>query len=145
MLSYQSLPTREPVLVDSCVWIDYLNGVISSETDLLDRALANKRVLMGDLIYVEVLRGLQTRQDYTKVKEKLDKLLHVELAGHDIAQQACEHYFTLRDHGKTVRKTVDMLIGTYCILTHTQLLTQDRDFDPMAQYLGLNLLTLYTH
>jgi len=37
----------------------------------------------------------------------------------------------------TVRKTIDLLIGTYCIAMDCILLHSDRDFDPMARHLGL--------
>jgi hypothetical protein len=37
----------------------------------------------------------------------------------------------------TVRKTIDLLIGTWCIENRQPLLHNDSDFHPMAQYLGL--------
>jgi predicted nucleic acid-binding protein len=36
-----------------------------------------------------------------------------------------------------VRKTIDLLIGTWCIENRSPLLHDDRDFHPMARYLGL--------
>jgi predicted nucleic acid-binding protein len=51
--------------------------------------------------------------------------------------QAARNYRQLRDRGVTVRKTIDMIIGTFCIEQGHELLHDDRDFDPMAQYLGL--------
>ena len=42
--------------------------------------------------------------------------------------------------GVTVCKSIDLLIGTYCIANDCALLHSDRDFDPMAQHLGLRAL-----
>jgi predicted nucleic acid-binding protein len=36
-----------------------------------------------------------------------------------------------------VRKTIDMLIGSYCLLHHLPLLHADRDFDALEEHLGL--------
>jgi hypothetical protein len=45
----------------------------------------------------------------------------------------------LRRRGVTVRKTIDVIIASYCILHQIELLHADRDFDAMAQHLGLAL------
>jgi hypothetical protein len=36
-----------------------------------------------------------------------------------------------------VRKTIDTVIATRCIVDGLELLHSDRDFDPFAQHLGL--------
>jgi predicted nucleic acid-binding protein len=60
--------------------------------------------------------------------------------GAKLALQAADHYRTLRRIGITVRKSIDLLIGTYCIATACDLLHCDRDFEPMSQHLGLRAL-----
>jgi len=42
--------------------------------------------------------------------------------------------------GITVRKTIDTVIATRCILSGFTLLHNDRDFDPFAEHLGLQVL-----
>ncbi|MGH6886433.1 MAG: type II toxin-antitoxin system VapC family toxin, partial [Geminicoccales bacterium] len=69
-----------------------------------------------------------------------DVLLSFELVtigGVDLALQAADYYRALRRLGVTVRKTIDLLIGTWCIAMDCDLLHSDRDFDPMALHLGL--------
>ena len=39
-----------------------------------------------------------------------------------------------------IRKTIDTLIATRCIVDGLTLLHSDRDFDPFAQHLGLRVL-----
>lgn len=46
-------------------------------------------------------------------------------------------YQILRGRGITIRKTIDTLIATRCILDDIPLLYSDRDFDPFVAHLGL--------
>jgi hypothetical protein len=61
------------------------------------------------------------------------------MVGREIALQAANHYRALRAAGVTVRKTVDVLIGTFCIVSGLPLLHRDRDFDPIEAHLGLRV------
>jgi predicted nucleic acid-binding protein len=54
--------------------------------------------------------------------------------------KAADHYRTLRRRGITVRKTIDLLIGTWCIAEDCDLLHSDREFEPMARHLGVRTL-----
>jgi predicted nucleic acid-binding protein len=56
----------------------------------------------------------------------------------DLVDRAVAHYHALRRHGFTLG-TVDMLVGTYCMEIGAELLTSDRDFEPMRDQLGLRL------
>jgi predicted nucleic acid-binding protein len=56
-----------------------------------------------------------------------------------LAIRAAANYRMLRDRGITVRKTIDMIIGTYCIEHGHSLLQRDKDYLPMAEHLGLKL------
>jgi predicted nucleic acid-binding protein len=47
------------------------------------------------------------------------------------------NYRFLRRQGVTVRKTIDLIIGTFCIECGHTLLHNDRDFEPMENLLGL--------
>jgi len=43
----------------------------------------------------------------------------------------------LRKKGVTIRKTIDVLIATFCIENDFTLLHSDKDFEPMKKYLNL--------
>ena len=55
----------------------------------------------------------------------------------EIAIQAAQNYRYLRARGVTIRKTIDTLIATRCIINEIPLLHSDRDFDPFVIHLGL--------
>lgn len=125
------------ILVDSSVWVDYFNGVRSRETDFLDSILGIEPVAIGDLILTEVLQGFRSDTDYQTAKSLLLGLTVFELLGQDLAVRAADNYRTLRRRGITVRKTVDCIIATFCIVRGLPLLYTDRDFEPFAKSLGL--------
>ena len=125
------------ILVDSSVWIDYFNGVATRETDLLDGYLGTEPLLTGDLILTEVLQGFRTDRDFRRARTALDTLTFEPMVGHDIALASAQNYRKLRAQGVTVRKTIDVIIATFCIARDHRLLHSDRDFMRMADPLGL--------
>ncbi len=129
------------ILVDSSVWIDYFNGSRTSETDSLDSILGRELIIMGDLILVEVLQGFQGDRDFEAAKKELLGFPMMEVCGRELAVESALNYRTLRKNGVTVRKTIDILIGTFCIYHQISLLHNDRDFEPMEEFLGLRTVS----
>lgn len=125
------------ILVDSSVWIDYFNGLATRQTDRLDELLGSDLLLTGDIILAEVLQGFRDDRDFRRAKRALDALEFRAMLGRDIALNSAANYRALRAQGVTVRKTIDMLIATFCIENGHELLHADRDFDPIEQHLGL--------
>ncbi len=125
------------ILVDSSVWIDYFNGLATRQTDRLDELLGSDLLLTGDIILAEVLQGFRNDRDFGRAKRALDGLEFRAMLGRDIALKSAANYRALRAQGVTVRKTIDMLIATFCIENGHELLHADRDFDPIERHLGL--------
>jgi predicted nucleic acid-binding protein len=129
------------IVVDTSVWIDYFNGVHTPETDMLDAALGNQEILVGDLILTEILQGFRREADFTRTRQLFSAFPIVTMLGPDLAVRSAEHNRALRARSVTVRKTIDVMIGTYCIAHELPLLYADRDFDLMVRYLGLQAVT----
>ncbi|MFA5802676.1 MAG: PIN domain nuclease [Thermoleophilia bacterium] len=125
------------ILVDSSVWIDYFNGRKTAGTDWLDAALGSEQLVTGDIILTEVLQGFQSDKDFNTAKKLLLTFPVMEMGGQEMAIKSAMSYRLLRKKGVTVRKTIDVMIGTFCIHNHILLLHSDRDFDPMEKYLKL--------
>lgn len=132
------------VLVDSSVWIDYFNGVPTPETDRLDALLGKDVVATGDLILVEVLQGIRNDSDFQAVKRALSEFPSFDLLGRERADRVAMRYRRLRRNGVTIRKTVDVVIASFCVDEGIPLLFSDRDFLPMVKYLGLKPV-IYLH
>ena len=129
------------ILVDSSVWIDFFNGVETPQVTLLDNKLGDTPILVGDLILTEVLQGFKSNKDFEMAKQALERFQLREMVGKDIALRSAENYRRLRKSGITVRKTIDVVIATFCIENNVALLHSDRDFDPMEDILGLMILS----
>ncbi|MCW8927147.1 MAG: PIN domain nuclease [Xanthomonadales bacterium] len=125
------------IFVDSSVWIDYFNGAETAETDYLDSILGKEPVALGDLVLIEVLQGFKRDRDYTAAKELLTSLAVFTLGGQEMALRSAHNFRLLRKQGVTVRKTIDVLIATFCIANDLSLLHADRDFDAFHQHLEL--------
>lgn len=128
------------ILVDTSVWIDYFNGTITPQTDILDNLLGHQPLAIGDLILTEVLQGFANERDFQRATQLLTSLTAVELGGQGIAIQAARNFRALRKLGVAVRKTIDTIIATHCIESGHDLLHSDRDFDPFAKHLGLRVV-----
>jgi len=131
------------ILVDSSVWINYFNGKCSWQTDLLDNYLSNIPIIMGDLILSEVLQGFKSDKDYETAKVFLSALPFRQIGGYNVAIQSAQNYRRLRKAGITVRKTIDVIIATFCIIDGLTLLHDDRDFNPIASYFPLKMSVPY--
>ena len=128
------------ILVDSSVWIDYFNGKITKQTNLLDSLLGGELIVIGDLILTEVLQGFQQDRDFNKARKLLDSLIFRQMLGKEIAVKSAKNYRILRKKGVTVRKTIDVIIATFCIANNLPLLHSDRDFHPMEKHLNLKVI-----
>lgn len=125
------------ILVDTSVWIDYLNGVQSKHTDSLDSEIVEGIVAMGDLIFLEILQGIRDDREYRKTKRILMTLDRFEMFGQGMPEKCAENYRALRKKGITIRKTTDVITATFCIEKRMPLLFTDRDFIPFVDRLGL--------
>jgi predicted nucleic acid-binding protein len=125
------------ILVDSSVWIAYLRGQESRATRRLESAFGRERILVGDVVLLEVLQGARSEAHAGHLERVLRRFEIVSLLDAELAVQAAGNYRKLRAMGIAIRKTPDVIIGTFCIENRCALLHDDRDFAPMEAHLGL--------
>jgi len=130
------------ILVDSSVLIDYFNGNENWQVEKLDEILGKEIIVIGDYILVEVLQGFRNDVDYDIARNVLNSFPCFNICGEEIAIKAAGNYRALRKKGVTVRKTIDVIIGTFCIENELQLLHNDKDFFPLEKHLGLQSVVL---
>lgn len=130
------------IVVDSSVWIANLRGSDSDAVRKL-RAYAENddgQLLVGDLVLLEVLQGARDEAHAARIERNLRRYPVAAMLDDRLAVRAARNYRSLRGRGITVRKTIDMVIGTFCIEGGHTLMHDDRDFDPMVQHLGLQVV-----
>ncbi|MER8830598.1 PIN domain nuclease [Mesorhizobium sp. M0938] len=127
------------IVVDSSVWIAHLRNTDSVSVGKLRHLDDTQEILVGDLILLEVLQGARNERHAQLIERNLRQFAIVPMLDPVTAVEAARNYRMLRQRGITIRKTIDMIIGTFCIQGGHALLHDDRDFDPMVQHLGLQL------
>ena len=126
------------VVIDTTVWIDYFGGVTNAQTSWLDRELGRQRLGLTDIILCEVLQGVRSDAAFRRVQRELLKFEVFDTGGVELALAAASNYRFLRQRGYTVRKTIDCLIASFCLLENHSLLHRDHDFDAFEKHLGLS-------
>ncbi|HKK38805.1 MAG TPA: PIN domain nuclease [Cryomorphaceae bacterium] len=130
------------ILVDSSVWIDYFNGVKNDQTDFLHEGLGAQTFAIGDLILVEVLQGFKTEKAFKQANHLFSELFYFDMLGREVALKAASNYRFLRKRGFTIRKTVDVMIATFCIVHEISLLHNDKDFKIAESQLDLKVASI---
>jgi predicted nucleic acid-binding protein len=128
------------IVPDSSVWIEYFNDGKSSRTDILERGIKGRDIVTTDIIILESLQGFRSDKGYEAAAKTMNSARELRFWGKRRMARAIDNYRFLRKKGITIRRTNDIIIGTFCIETGYPLLHHDRDFDPMEQYLGLKVV-----
>lgn len=127
------------IVVDSSIWIAQLRR---TDVATIERLLAiedTKQILVGDLILLEVLQGARSEPEAVLIEKGLRQFTVQPMLSDNLLGKAAGSYRLLRRRGVTIRNTIDVIIGTFCIEENHSLLHNDRDFDPLAEYLGLQV------
>jgi len=127
------------IFLDSTVLIDYFNGKSNWQVEFLDSVLGRELVVVGDYVLTEVLQGFRNNKDFQKAKTILLLFPCFDIGGKEIAIQSAKNYRLLRKKGVTIRKTIDTMIATFCIVNNFTLLHNDKDFAPFEKYLKLKV------
>ena len=135
------------IVVDSSVLIDHLNGVQTQQAELWKSLVreGGDQIIIGDVVLLEVLRGFPDDREARLVEIELMRFDTAAMLDPALAVVAASHYRRLRSLGITIRKTVDLIIASFCIANNHVLLHRDRDFEPMSRHLGLRTFAALPH
>ncbi len=129
------------IVADTSVWIGHLRGdAASPKVRRLRTAFDTEPVVVGDLVLLEILQGARDEIAATTMERLLREFPIAPMLDDALAVRAAGNFRTLRGHGVTIRKTADLIIGTWCLEAGLPLLHDDRDFDPMERHLGLTVV-----
>jgi predicted nucleic acid-binding protein len=127
------------IVVDSSVWIAQLRGLPTLAVARLERLVDDDDILVGDLVLLEILQGARDDAHAARIEREMRRFPIAAMSNAALAVEAARLYRQLRERGVTVRKTIDMMIGGFCIVNGHALLHDDRDFDAMQLHLGLQV------
>jgi len=130
----------KPLLFDTTIWIDYLNGVVSKESNLLNTYIENDyKFFLCPIIIQEVLQGIRNDKDYVNVRSIFAHMDVLIIDPVEASIGAAELYRQLRKKGVTIRKSNDCLIAFYAIYYNLPLINNDKDFVAIAKHTPLKL------
>lgn len=131
----------DTILIDTSVWVNYFKDVDTNASRFLTNNLTNVILATCPTIVQEVLQGVVSDSDKRKVNSHFDTLTKLIEDPYEVAVEASELYRFLRKKGVTIRKPNDCLIAVYAIRNKLLLLNDDRDFQFIAQYSSLKVMS----
>ncbi len=121
------------ILVDTSVWIDFLNGKETRQVGYLTNYLQEEgAVYVIPIIIQEVLQGIRDDKQFSTVKTTLINFPILDWPSLEAAIAAAELYRNLRKTGTTIRRANDCLIAAYALQFDIPLLCSDMDFELIA-------------
>jgi predicted nucleic acid-binding protein len=124
------------ILVDTSVWVDFLNSARGPAGDELERLIrANAPLVLTGLVLTEVLQGL--KRDVGPVTELLPRWPLIEPGGFATYEAAATIFRQARTRGLTL-STVDAVLAALALEYNAAFFTLDQDFERLA-FTGLRL------
>ena len=128
------------VLVDTTVWVDFLNNKKTAHVQALEQLVADEEdICTCGVILTEVFQGIRDEADYSRTYSRFDAFLYLPMDRHTFVK-AAELHRSLRRRGITIRKTVDCMIAAVAMEHKVPLLHNDKDFDPLEEFCGLKVI-----
>jgi predicted nucleic acid-binding protein len=127
-------------VVDTSIWIDYLNKKENIESRLVNSFIDKNEIITLPVIIQEVLQGIKEQPVFLMLKEIFLTFTIAQYSNIDAAIRAAILYRFLRQKGVTIRKPNDCLIAVVCIDNDFPLLENDTDFKNIARFTKLKLI-----
>lgn len=117
-------------LVDTSVWVDYIQGRDTPATQLLDELLLNPlAVNLNDQIYLEILQGARSDESFDSLKRYFSGQRFADFeSSRESHANAARIFFDCRRKGITVRSSIDCLIAQCALENDLILLHHDKDY-----------------
>jgi predicted nucleic acid-binding protein len=123
------------IAADTSTWIVFLEGGRGQDVQLLDRALADRQLLMVPVVLTELLSDPKLP---SKVAETLSEVPLIQIES-GYWQRAAALRATVSAKRRKARLG-DALIAQTCIDRGIPLLTRDRDFHAFAEAAAIDLV-----
>jgi predicted nucleic acid-binding protein len=128
------------IVVDTTIWIDFLNGRDVRHVEQLAEMIDDDvGIALTDVTLTEVLQGIRDETQVRLVDERLSAFDVLRLESLDDFRRAAYLHREARQHGLTIRRTIDCLIASVCIRESLPIMHNDVDFDRLAVHSALQI------
>jgi predicted nucleic acid-binding protein len=123
------------IIVDTSILIGYFRGAETPLCDKMDFIIDNDIPYgINSHIYLELLQGSRSESEYDILKEYLNTLPFYELKhGKKSYENAALLHIKCREHGITIRGTIDLIIAEIALENNLYLFHNDADYTNMAK------------
>lgn len=129
------------LVVDTSVWIDFLNGHRTLESQYLSTCLVDDvPLVLPGIVLAEILAGLTSEAEARRMASLLDAFDSAPEATPDDYTAAAAIFRSCRHAGGGVGSVVDCVIAQTCLRKDYTLLTKDGDFRRIAARTSLRLI-----
>src|SRR6266436_4267642 len=122
------------IAADTSTWVAFLEGAAGADTELLDRALADRQVLMVPVVLTELMSDPKLPAGVAKTLSEVP-MVEIEIEYWQRAGRLRAKVLAKRRKARLG----DALIAQSCIDRGVSLITRDRDFQAFAEAAGLAL------
>lgn len=123
------------IAADTSTWIAFLEGEVDRDTQLLDRALEDRQLLMVPAVLTELLSDPELRSGLV---QSLSEIPRIEVEGGYWERAGLLRAKVLAKGSKA--RLGDALIAQSCIDRGVPLITRDRDFLKFAAAVELDIV-----
>jgi hypothetical protein len=126
------------VLVDSTVWIDFLNARQTEQTQKFKQCIRNcDAICLCGFVLMEVLQGVRDSRELYFAKQQFENLTYLE-SDRSTFELGAAIYRELRRQGVTIRNAMDCLISAVVLQHGVNFLENDRDYKFIDRHYPLN-------
>ncbi len=124
-------------LVDTSVWVHYINGKESPVLEFLDTLLLTPMLVgTSHLIYMEILQRAKSEAGFNKLQRYFSTQQFYGFADPEASYEAAAFiYFSCSRQGITIRSSIDCLIAQCALENELILLHHDRDYRNLEKVL----------
>jgi predicted nucleic acid-binding protein len=123
------------IIVDTSILIGYFKGIEKPPYDKMDYII-DKDIPYGinNHIYLELLQGSRNESEFNILKEYLNTLPFYELKyGKKSYENVALLNMKCREHGITIRSTIDLIIAEIALENDLYIFHDDKDYTNMAK------------
>ena len=132
---------KDRVLIDTSVWIPYLQGAASGELErIVDELLAGREVLVPKIVLAELIQGARSEKDIAVILEFLEAFTVID-EGEQTWLDAGRLSYDMKKKGKTIN-LADCYIAILAREHKASILTLDKHFKDLHKDTGLELIDI---
>lgn len=129
---------NDKVLIDTSVWIDYLQKATPSLSEMVDGILLQNKIYVPKIVIAELIQGSHSEREISLIKTFLDTF-NIVGENDNTWVKAGELSYSLKKAGKALN-LADCYIAVIAREHNCSILTLDKHFKEIRSKIDINLI-----